>query len=69
MIFCLQNICTTRPVLLPEVFFTTQPDPVPKSKTTTRQSLPGGDVVGTHQVGIVGGVDQDQDQDKTRGPF
>ena len=29
----------SRPVLLPEVFVTTRPDPVPKSKTTTRQSL------------------------------
>ena len=30
----------SRPVPLPEVFVTTRPDPVPKSKTTTRQSLP-----------------------------
>ena len=29
----------SRPVPLPEVFVTTRPDPVPKSKTTTRQSL------------------------------
>ena len=29
----------SRPVPLPGVFVTTQPDPVPKSKTTTRQSL------------------------------
>ena len=30
----------SRPVPLPELFVTTRPDPVPKSKTTTRQSLP-----------------------------
>ena len=30
----------SRPVPLPEVFVTTRPDPVPKSKTTTRQALP-----------------------------
>ena len=29
----------SRPVPLPGVFVTTRPDPVPKSKTTTRQSL------------------------------
>ena len=29
----------SRPVPLPEVFVTTRPDPVPKSKTTTRQAL------------------------------
>ena len=29
----------SRPVPLPELFVTTRPDPVPKSKTTTRQSL------------------------------
>ena len=29
----------SRPVPLPEVFVTTRPDPVPKSKPTTRQSL------------------------------
>ena len=39
VIFGVQNY-PSRPVPLPEVFVTTRPDPVPKSKTTTRQSLP-----------------------------
>ena len=38
MIFGVQNYLS-HPVPLPEVFDTTRPDPVPKSKTTTRQSL------------------------------
>jgi len=43
----------SRPVPLPGVFVTTRPDPVPKSKTTTRQSLLLSKSMGLHLPQLV----------------